>query len=309
MRTALKAIIALCAIGVLWGVWDTLFQSNKKQTSQLKTVLEMKIYSTPSAPSEQNTNAKPGPAGKEAGEKSYETEISESGSDAGRDISFNDTDSSSAESKAAAPQTLALSNKKEDKRKYFSEEEEKEQIIAFENEYRSRKMTKDELFSELMDAVYFDDIPKVTALIKRGAPINSPEKNTSFTPVFMAISNGNAMMLRQLIEKGAALNIYDDKGYTPIHRAVTAENYTSSEPYPADDIIQVLLEYGTDINQGTLKEGATPLMIAAREYKPDVLTFLLDSGANQELTDINNHTALDYAKAYGCTYCIRILLE
>lgn len=170
-------------------------------------------------------------------------------------------------------------------------------------------MTKDELFSELMDAVYFDDIPKAMALINRGAPLNSPEKNTSFTPIFMAISNGSEDMLRMLIEQGASMDIYDDKGYAPIHRAVTGENYTASAPYPANAMIQVLLEYGADINQGTQKEGMTPLMITAQEHKGNIMSFLIDSGANEELTDNNQRTALDYAKSYDCTSCIRILLS
>lgn len=210
---------------------------------------------------------------------------------------------------AAPAGKKAAAAPKEDKRKYFSNEKHQKQFIDFDNQYRKRKMSKDELFSELMDAVYFDDLPKALALINRGAPVDSPERNTEFTPVFMAISNGSENMLRMLIEQGASIEIYDDKGYAPIHRAVTGENYTASAPYPAENIIEVLLEYGGDVNYPTKKEGATPLMISAQEHKANIMRFLIDSGANDEIKDKQQHTALDYAKNYECTSCMRILLS
>ena len=160
-----------------------------------------------------------------------------------------------------------------------------------------------------MDAVYFDELPKALALISKGAPVNSPERNTEFTPVFMAISNGSENMLRMLIEQGASIEIYDDKGYAPIHRAVTGENYTASAPYPAETMIEVLLEYGGDVNYPTKKEGATPLMISAQEHKANIMRFLIDSGANEEIKDKQQQTALDYAKNFECTSCMRILLS
>lgn len=311
MRTILKVIIALCAVGVIWGFVNTLTKSGKQQSSEVEELVGMTVYSTTTAPAPQPQNQQENQPEEDDKDANFtyqpsidnEETIDEVFIDGSAQHNYLDITGGSTE------QNTVSQTAKEDKRKYFLKERQKKQVIAFENEYRNKKMTKDELFSELMDAVYFDDIPKAMALINRGAPLNSPEKNTSFTPIFMAISNGSEDMLRMLIEQGASMDIYDDKGYAPIHRAVTGENYTASAPYPATAMIQVLLEYGADINQGTQKEGMTPLMITAQEHKGNIMSFLIDSGANEELTDNNQRTALDYAKSYDCTSCIRILLS
>ncbi|WP_428047449.1 ankyrin repeat domain-containing protein [Candidatus Proelusimicrobium excrementi] len=320
MRTILKIVIALCAVGVLWGFWNTLIKSGGERSAAVDDLINTQISSketaegqTEAAPEEGQTEQQSQPGEEEKPQYNYT--FSGSSDEKNNNIEELFIDGSAQHNYvditggAAPAGKKAAAAPKEDKRKYFSNEKHQKQFIDFDNQYRKRKMSKDELFSELMDAVYFDDLPKALALINRGAPVDSPERNTEFTPVFMAISNGSENMLRMLIEQGASIEIYDDKGYAPIHRAVTGENYTASAPYPAENIIEVLLEYGGDVNYPTKKEGATPLMISAQEHKANIMRFLIDSGANDEIKDKQQHTALDYAKNYECTSCMRILLS
>ena len=309
MRTILKIVIALCAVGVLWGFWNTLIKSGGERSAAVDDLINTQISSketaegqTEAAPEEGQTEQQSQPGEEEKPQYNYT--FSGSSDEKNNNIEELFIDGSAQHNYvditggAAPAGKKAAAAPKEDKRKYFSNEKHQKQFIDFDNQYRKRKMSKDELFSELMDAVYFDDLPKALALINRGAPVDSPERNTEFTPVFMAISNGSENMLRMLIEQGASIEIYDDKGYAPIHRAVTGENYTASAPYPAENIIEVLLEYGGDVNYPTKKEGATPLMISAQEHKANIMRFLIDSGANDEIKDKQQHTALDYAKNY-----------
>lgn len=320
MRTILKVVIALCVVGVFWGFWNTLIKSGSDRSQTMDDLVNMQISS-----GKENAPEQPKPAEGEGSASAEEEKNKEESSQ------YNYTFSGSAEEKTDNIEELFIDGSaqhnyvditggapargktpaapKEDKRKYFLKEEQQKQLIDLDNQYKKRKMSKDELFTELMDAVYFDDLPKAMALINRGAPVNSPERNTEFTPVFMAVSNGSENMLRMLIEQGASIEIYDDKGYAPIHRAVTGENYTASAPYPAEAVIEVLLEYGGDVNFPTRKEGATPLMISAQEHKANIMKFLIDSGANDEIKDKRQQTALDYAKNYECTSCMRILLS
>lgn len=320
MRTILKIVIALCAVGVLWGFWNTLIKSGGERSAAVDDLINTQISSketaegqTEAAPEEGQTEQQSQPGEEEKPQYNYT--FSGSSDEKNNNIEELFIDGSAQHNYvditggAVSTGKKAAAKPKEDKRKYFSNEKHQKQFIDFDNQYRKRKMSKDELFSELMDAVYFDDLPKALALINRGAPVNSPERNTEFTPVFMAISNGSENMLRMLIEQGASIEIYDDKGYAPIHRAVTGENYTASAPYPAENIIEVLLEYGGDVNYPTKKEGATPLMISAQEHKANIMRFLIDSGANDEIKDKQQRTALDYAKNYECTSCMRILLS
>ncbi len=199
--------------------------------------------------------------------------------------------------------------KKEDKHKYFKTKKQEQELISFDKQYKNRNMSKEELYSELMDAIYFDEIPKALALIKKGASVNSPDDDADFTPIFMALSNGSVDMVRMLLDKGADLNIYDEKGLTPIHRIITQEGYTGSSYYPATELIEVLLEYGADINKPTKKEQFTPLIYSAQEHKAKIMQYLLESGANDELTDKKGLTVLDYAKQYECTACLKLLLN
>lgn len=320
MRTILKIVIFLCVVGVLWGFWNTLIKSGGERSAAVDDLINTQISSketaegqTEAAPEDGQTEQQSQPGEEEKPQYNYT--FSGSSDEKNNNIEELFIDGSAQHNYvditggAAPTGKKAAAAPKEDKRKYFSNEKHQKQFIDFDNQYRKRKMSKDELFSELMDAVYFDDLPKALALINRGAPVNSPERNTEFTPVFMAISNGSENMLRMLIEQGASIEIYDDKGYAPIHRAVTGENYTASAPYPAENIIEVLLEYGGDVNYPTKKEGATPLMISAQEHKANIMRFLIDSGANDEIKDKQQRTALDYAKNYECTSCMRILLS
>lgn len=320
MRTILKIVIALCAVGVLWGFWNTLIKSGGERSAAVDDLINTQISSKETAESQTEAEPEEGQTEQQSqpGEEEkpqYNYTFSGSSDEKNNNIEELFIDGSAQHNYvditggAAPAGKKAAAAPKEDKRKYFSNEKHQKQFIDFDNQYRKRKMSKDELFSELMDAVYFDDLPKALALINRGAPVNSPERNTEFTPVFMAISNGSENMLRMLIEQGASIEIYDDKGYAPIHRAVTGENYTASAPYPAENIIEVLLEYGGDVNYPTKKEGATPLMISAQEHKANIMRFLIDSGANDEIKDKQQRTALDYAKNYECTSCMRILLS
>lgn len=320
MRTILKIVIALCAVGVLWGFWNTLIKSGGERSAAVDDLINTQISSKETAESQTEAEPEDGQTEQQSqpGEEEkpqYNYTFSGSSDENNNNIEELFIDGSAQHNYvditggAAPAGKKAAAAPKEDKRKYFSNEKHQKQFIDFDNQYRKRKMSKDELFSELMDAVYFDDLPKALALINRGAPVDSPERNTEFTPVFMAISNGSENMLRMLIEQGASIEIYDDKGYAPIHRAVTGENYTASAPYPAENIIEVLLEYGGDVNYPTKKEGATPLMISAQEHKANIMRFLIDSGANDEIKDKQQHTALDYAKNYECTSCMRILLS
>lgn len=319
MRTILKIVIALCAVGVLWVFWNTLIKIGGERSSAMDDLINTKISSQQPSPTEPSAPKEgepaPGNQTEQDDKPHYDYTFSGSSDEKNNNIEELFIDGSAQHNYVditggTAPTAKKTANApKEDKRKYFLKEHQQKQLIDLDNQYRKRKMSKDELFSELMDAVYFDELPKALALISKGAPVNSPERNTEFTPVFMAISNGSENMLRMLIEQGASIEIYDDKGYAPIHRAVTGENYTASAPYPAETMIEVLLEYGGDVNYPTKKEGATPLMISAQEHKANIMRFLIDSGANEEIKDKQQQTALDYAKNFECTSCMRILLS
>lgn len=73
------------------------------------------------------------------------------------------------------------------------------------------------------------------------------------------------------------------------------------------DFIKKLIEYGADVNE--ISEDLSPLMIAARYNKVDILRVLLANGANPSARNEKGYTALKYAQLSNATEAIAILKD
>ena len=71
--------------------------------------------------------------------------------------------------------------------------------------------------------------------------------------------------------------------------------------------IKKLIEYGADVNE--LSEDLSPLMIAARYNKVEILNVLLSNGANPNVKNEKGFTALKYAQLSNATEAIAILKD
>ena len=58
--------------------------------------------------------------------------------------------------------------------------------------------------------------------------------------------------------------------------------------------VKKFVEYGSDVNE--LSNGVTPLMLAARYNKVEILKYLLEKGADKKIKDERGNTALKYAE-------------
>ncbi len=58
--------------------------------------------------------------------------------------------------------------------------------------------------------------------------------------------------------------------------------------------VKKFVEYGSDVNE--LSNGVTPLMLAARYNKVEILKYLLEKGADKKIKDEKGNTALKYAE-------------
>ena len=75
-------------------------------------------------------------------------------------------------------------------------------------------------FQPLGLAAFFGKNEAVKYLIKAGAEVNSPSKNTlGVTPLQSAVAGGHLEITRLLLEAGASPNVRDRSGYTPLHAA------------------------------------------------------------------------------------------
>lgn len=71
--------------------------------------------------------------------------------------------------------------------------------------------------------------------------------------------------------------------------------------------VKKLIEYGADVNE--MSEDLSPLMIAARYNKVEILKVLLASGANPSAKNDKGFTALKYAQLSNAADAIAILKD
>jgi len=73
------------------------------------------------------------------------------------------------------------------------------------------------------------------------------------------------------------------------------------------DMVKKLIEYGADVNEKS--SGMTPLMVAARYNKAEIIKFLLANGAHSDTKDEKGFTALRYAELSLASEALLILKQ
>jgi len=125
-----------------------------------------------------------------------------------------------------------------------------------------------------------------------------------------AIYHSPLNFIRTLLEAGADPNAPADDGFPPL---IAALSCTRDAPGKArrtdvDDILRLLLSFGTDPNQRGIND-YTPLHMAVAERNPLAVQILLDAGADPELaTRIDDcETPLEMATTAGQADVVSIL--
>lgn len=162
----------------------------------------------------------------------------------------------------------------------------------------------------LIAAVYHDRLEMVEVLLEHGAHINAAAGHKPHTAVTMAASKGHTEMVRLLLGRGANIN-----------RAITLDEKPrslSQSPFPSTplheaaetsqlEVASILLELGAEIDAHD--DGYnTPLHLAVLYRNPEMLTFLLDRGANINLQGYYG-TPLHVAASIGQVGLLTLLLQ
>ena len=143
--------------------------------------------------------------------------------------------------------------------------------------------------ASLFWAADFGYIDILRCLIENGVDINSfSADNYNCTRLMKAVENGDKDVVTFLIDHGANVAIKDKCGYTALHRACIIYHDCSPE------VLSCLIENGADVNLSTDKN-RTPLMTACEYGHVNTVTFLIEHGANVNLQDWTGLTAVHYA--------------
>ena len=142
-------------------------------------------------------------------------------------------------------------------------------------------------------ALYGSDVSSeiLSCLIGSGADVNARTNNRG-TPLMIAAENGHINAVTSLVKCGANVDLQDEDGQTALHYAMSS---------PEDSICEVLsclIKNGADVNAHTF-HNKTPLMLASCRGPVDVVTFLIEHGADVKLQDKDGDTALHYAAGFS----------
>lgn len=171
-------------------------------------------------------------------------------------------------------------------------------------------------YDDFFKAIHFDRTQEVAQLVARGMDVNTPnekgipalmvaiqsgsektalwlaqqpkskvefENSVGETPLMLAALNNQLAVCEVLIAREAAVN---RKGWTPLHYAATKGHVP---------IMRLLLQENAYIDAES-PNGTTPLMMAAYYAPPLAVKFLLEEGADPNLRNQANASALDLAQ-------------
>lgn len=114
-----------------------------------------------------------------------------------------------------------------------------------------------------------------------------------------AAKTGKVLIIKNLLEQGADVNVEDKLGNTPLIFASKIGDTPT---------IDLLLKNRAEVNRQN-HSGATALMLAAKYGHEHVIVKLLDHGADPLITNNNGNTAAIIAKAYGHRSLYNMLMK
>jgi hypothetical protein len=139
----------------------------------------------------------------------------------------------------------------------------------------------------LMVAAWYGNIEMMALFVERGADLRRSNRNGE-QALQLAAWGGHLEAVKWLIERGAPLE-REDKQWGALHYAV----FNGHEKVVSD-----LMARGANVN-ARAPNGATPLMLAAREGHERLARVLLEAGANTRSQSDWGDTALTMAMRYN----------
>ena len=142
----------------------------------------------------------------------------------------------------------------------------------------------------------------VSCLVEHGADVNTRHDDGD-TPVMATCYNGHMNVVTYLVEHGANIHVQNKDGNTCLHWAAERGHV---------EVVSKLLALGANEYQDYVNARnnfeSTPLMRTCYNGHMDVVTYLVEHGANIHLQDKNGDTCLHNAAERGHVEVVRMLL-
>lgn len=152
----------------------------------------------------------------------------------------------------------------------------------------------------LVQAAMSGNIAAVRALLGQGANIEAIDDSCGCTALAGAAANGQADMVKFLLDKGAKIDAGEGGSGTALFRAVEGDR---------TELVNLLLDKGANVDAAD-HMGTTPLMEAVEKNQPALVELLLQRGARTDTRDKNGRrTALFRAAMAGNLEILNLLLD
>jgi hypothetical protein len=151
--------------------------------------------------------------------------------------------------------------------------------FSTEAEKRAKRQT------QLNRMLFKDNIDKVRAALDAGADPNAIHHKENKSALYFHANEGNADIMRLLLERKADVNLGKDS-WTPLIIAARQSN---------PDCALMLIDAGADLNRQVKNNGWTAMHWAAYWGRGNVISALMEKGADLTLTDHQMNTAADIA--------------
>ena len=153
---------------------------------------------------------------------------------------------------------------------------------------------------ELLTAMKRDNLVKIKSLCKQGIDLNEPiilgseydlEDYDETSILFYAIRNGVSIdAIEILLDYGVDIKQIDEDGLSAIDVAIK---------FKREDIVELCISRGLDINKTSRKSGINPLLLASCFNNIPMVELLLKHNADINSSDNSGMSAKDYAKKLG----------
>jgi len=169
-------------------------------------------------------------------------------------------------------------------------------------------LSKKELKTQLLQSLLRNDCEHVEKIIKKDESILNEEicninrYNSYSCPIIIACQYSGLKMMKLLIRLGAKVDVCDSiKGCSLFSYAI--------EKQKGCEIMELLLEQGLNVNSQYNVDNWTPLMKAASMSKKELCVYLIGKGADLELKDIRENTAVMIACGFDSIEIAKMLME
>lgn len=149
---------------------------------------------------------------------------------------------------------------------------------------------------DLFAAVRKGDLQAVKQLVREHPELVNVTGKDNTTPLH---ESGSRAIAELLIGGGAAIDTEDKYIGTPLHKAAF---------YANQDVAELLIAQGADVNAKNRLDGKTALHIVAWGALTDFMELLIANGADLNAKDNYGRTALHYAAQFGHTKSAKLLV-